>query len=126
MSFRMLVLAMSLSLSPLAAFAHGQPPAAAHGGQVQEASENWIELVLSGDQVTVYVNDEHNMPVPSAKLVGKATVLAGGQKADVVLSPAEGNSLTGKLPAAVSGKATTVIALTIAGKATTVRFVNAG
>jgi hypothetical protein len=35
------------------AFAHGMPPAPAHGGRALEANENWVELVLAGRRAQV-------------------------------------------------------------------------
>ncbi len=112
-----------LATVPLAVLAHGTPPAPAHGGQVAEDSaENWIELVIKGDQLTVYVLDEAKAPVPSAKLTGKATVLVGGKSQMVALAPADANSLNGRLDPAASGKVTTVLSLAIAGKPTQARL----
>ena len=109
--------------SPLAAFAHGAPPVAAHGGQVAEDSgENWLELVIKGDRLAVYVLDEGKAPVPSAKLTGKATVLVGGKSQSVALAPGDANSLTGKLDPAATGKVTAVLSLTVGGKPTQARI----
>ena len=108
---------------PLAAFAHGTPPAAAHGGQVAEDSgENWVELVIKGDRLAVYVLDEAKAPVPSAKLTGKATVLVGGKSQSVTLAPGDANSLTGKLDPAATGKVTAVLSLSVGGKPTQARI----
>lgn len=116
-------LAAFLTAIPLAGFAHGPTPAAQHGGTVAEASdEHWVELVLSGNQMTVYVSGEANKSVSNAHLDGKATVLVGGKSQQVTLVPAEANSLTGKLDTAASGKVTSVISLTIDGKPAQVRF----
>ena len=112
-----------LLLAPADTFAHGTPPAAAHGGQVAEDSaEHWVELVVRGDQITAWVLDGDKKPVDAAQLGGKATVLAGGKREEVALAPGGGNSLTGKLAAPVSGKVTAVLQLTVAGKPATVRF----
>ena len=110
-------------LIPIAAFAHGPAPAAQHGGTVAEASdEHWVELVLNGNQMTVYVSSEANKPIPSARLGGKATVLVGGKSQLVTLVPAEVNSLAGKLDPAATGKVTSVMTVTIDGRSTQVRF----
>ncbi len=115
--------ACTFLLAPAAAFAHGTPPAPAHGGQVvEDSAEHWVELVTSGDLLTVYVLDEDRNPVPSAQLGGKATVLASGKREEVALTLGEGNSLTGRLAAPVSGKMTAVLQLTVGGKPATVRF----
>jgi extradiol dioxygenase family protein len=116
-------MAAFLAAIPVAALAHGAAPAAQHGGIVAEASdEHWVELVLKGTQMTVYVSDEANKPVASARLGGKATVLVGGKSQQVVLVPAEADSLAGNLDAAVTGKVTSVVTLTIDGKSAQVRF----
>ena len=108
---------------PLAAFAHGTPPTAAHGGQVAEDSgENWVEVVIKGDRLEVYVLDEAKAPVASAKLTGKATVLVGGKSQSVALVPGEANSLTGKLDPAATGKVTAVLSLSVGGKPTQARI----
>jgi len=106
------------------AFAHGDAPAPAHGGVVAEGSgEHWVELAVAGDQVTAWVSDEANKPVPAAQLGGKATVLVGGKSQTVALSPASANSLTGKLSAPATGQVTAVLALTAGGKPVQVKFV---
>ena len=118
-----LALATFLSFAPLTAFAHGAPPAAAHGGQVAEDSaEHWVEIVIGGDQLRVYVLDEDKHPIPSAQLGGKATVLIGGKSQNVPLTAGDGNSLVGSLSAPAAGKTTTVLSLTVSGKPAQVRF----
>lgn len=117
---------LALLLAPAAAFAHGAPPAAAHGGQViEDSAEHWVELVIGGDTLTVWVLDADKKPVPAAQLGGKATVLVAGKSQTVVLSLGDANSLTGKLPAVAEGKTTTVLSLTVSGKAAQARFASA-
>ncbi len=120
------LMAAFLAATPVAAFAHGTPPEPAHGGQVvEDSAEHWVELVIKGDQLTAYVLGEDKNPVPSAQLTGKATVLVGGKSQQVMLAPAEGNSLVGKLDPAASGKLTAVLSLTVAGKPAQARFASA-
>ncbi len=114
--------ACALLLGPAAAIAHGTPPAPAHGGQMQEAAEHWVELVTKGDQLTVYVSEPDNKPLPAKEWSGKATVLVGGKTEVVALTPGEGNSATGKLAAPAAGKMTAVIQLTLDGKPAQARF----
>lgn len=117
---------LGLLLSPAAVLAHGSAPAAAHGGQVvEDSAEHWVELVISGDTVTVWVLDNDQKPLPAAQLGGKVTVLVAGKSQAVTLAAGEGNSLTGKLAAAVAGKTTTVLSLTVGGKAAQARFASA-
>ena len=126
MKLHTIAAALGLLLAPVAVFAHGTPPAPAHGGQVAEDSaEHWVELVISGDIVTVWVLDGDKKPIPAAQLGGKATVLVAGKSQAVVLAPGDANSLTGKLPAPAMGKTTTVLSLTVSGKTAQARFASA-
>ncbi len=118
-----ILFAASAVFAPLAS-AHGTPPAPAHGGIVEEGSgEHWVELAVAGDQVTAWVSDEDNKPIPAAQLGGRATVLIDGKTQNVALSPADANSVTGKLSAPATGKVTAVLALTAGGKPVQVKFV---
>lgn len=120
---KVILSAALLTTVSVGAFAHGAPPAAAHGGQVAEDSgENWVELVIKGDQLAVYVLDEAKAPVPSAKLTGKATVLVAGKSQSVTLASGDANSLTGRLDPAATGKVTAVLSLSIAGKQSQARI----
>lgn len=113
-----------LASTPLAASAHGAAPAAAHGGMVVEDSgDHWVELVIKGDQLTVYVSDADNKPLAPKQLGGKATIVAGSKKEDVALSVGDGNSLRGTLAAPATGKTTTLISLSVGGQASSARFV---
>src|SRR5690348_5143653 len=64
----LLVIAVALVLAPAAGFAHGQAPQAAHGGRVQDAHGSWVEFVDKGDQVEIYVTDEHGDPIPASRI----------------------------------------------------------
>lgn len=121
MTLRQLAFAAALVL-PAAAYAHGPAPAPAHGGQMQEALEHWVELVVKGDQMTVYVSEQDKTLLPTKEWSGKATVLIGGKSEDVTLAPAADNSATGKLSAPATGKVTAVLQLTIDGKPAQARF----
>ena len=117
-------LTTALLFAPLAAFAHGSPPAPVHGGVVSESSgEHWVELSVAGDQVTAWVSDADNKPIPAAQLGGKATILIDGKTQAIALNPADANSVTGKLAAPATGRVTAVLALTAGGKPTQVKFV---
>jgi len=123
-NIRAAALTTAFLFAPLAAFAHGAPPAPAHGGIVAEGSgEHWVELAVAGDQVTAWVSDEDNKPVPAAQLGGKATILIDGKTQAVVLNPADANSVTGRLAAPATGRVTAVLALTAGGKPVQVKFV---
>lgn len=121
-----LVLAAALQLVPVIAAAQGASPAPSHGGQVQKMVGHWVELVLSGDQLTVFVNEPDNKPLPTKEWGGKATVLVGGKTETVTLSAGQGDSASGKLGAATTGNATVALQLTIDGKPAQARFVLPG
>ena len=84
---------------------HGNPTAN-HGGVVQAVGETWLELVVKGDSVEMYLEDDGD-PMDSAGVSGKVSL--GGK--ELVLTPAGGNKLTvknaGKLPKA--SKATVIL-----------------
>ena len=118
-------LGFALILTPVSGFAHGELPLASHGGIMQEAGEMYLELVVKGTDVTVYVLDEARKPVPGAQANGIATILVDGKSHKVELKPAEGNSLRGILPVEASGKVVATVALKIGGKTASARFMPA-
>src|SRR5690349_7195167 len=122
----LLVIAVALVLAPAAGFAHGQAPQAAHGGRVQDAHGSWVEFVAKGDQVEIYVTDEHGDPIPASRISGMASVLIGGQPHKVQLVPAGGHVLTGKLPVPPPDNPVATVSLKIAGKPATARFASTG
>lgn len=71
-----------------AAYGHGVP-SANHGGVVMAVGETWLELVVRGDAVELYLEDDGE-PMDSAGVTGKLSV-AG--KPDLLLVPAGGNKL---------------------------------
>ena len=113
---KILILAAALIAPPLLAQAHGTPPAPTHGGVVvEDSTEHWVECVIKGNQIAVFVVDADKLPIPSAQLAGKATVLAGSKILRVTLAPGAANSLTGLLTEAALGHTTVVLSLTIGG-----------
>jgi hypothetical protein len=65
-----------------------------HGGQMRMAGPYHYELVIGERQLTVYLSDHANQPVPSQGVRGEAIVLSGG-KTTVALQPAGENLLRG-------------------------------
>jgi len=99
------------------ALAHGAP-VANHGGIVQAVGETWLELVVKGDQVELYLQDDGD-DMPSAEVAGKITLVTAAGKKEFALQPAGGNKLEAKAPGAA--KAGKVLALlTMADKKTRV------
>lgn len=115
------------------AFALLAAPALAHeehtmvagfGGQITEVGDYRIEFALSAGEVRVYVSD-HQAPLPLTKIAGKAALLIGGKKSEVVLSEIDG-VLAAKGAFDPTQKATAILALTIDGKPVGARFATAG
>ena len=77
-----------------AARAHGgtQPE---HGGIVQLVGDITFELVPAADRVELYVEDDGD-EVTSADLAAKLTIVDGGVKSEVTLTPAGGNKFEAK------------------------------
>ena len=72
-----------------------------------------------------HLGPQDHKPVPAAQVSGTATVLVNGQSHKVELSPAEANSLTGKLPLAAQGKVVATVSLKVGGKPASARFAGA-
>lgn len=99
------------------AVAHGTP-VAHHGGIVQAVGETWLELVVKGDQVELYLQDDGD-DMPSAEVTGKVALVTAAGKQEFALKPAGGNKLEAKAPgAAKAGKVSAL--LTMADKKTRV------
>jgi hypothetical protein len=77
-----------------AAQAHGgtQPE---HGGIVQLVGDMSFELVPAADGVELYVEDDGD-EVTSADLAAKLSIVDGGAKSEVPLTPAGGNKFEAK------------------------------
>jgi len=89
-----------------AANGHGNP-SPNHGGVVMAVGETWLELVVRGDAVEMYLEDDGD-PMDSAGVTGKLNV-AG--KPDLLLVPAGGNKLraTNKVPLSKGTKVNAVL-----------------
>lgn len=79
------------------AYGHGTPTPN-HGGVVMAVGETWLELVVRGDMVELYLEDDGD-PMDSAGVTGKLSV-AG--KPDLLLLPAGGNKLKAANKASLS------------------------
>jgi hypothetical protein len=83
------MLLCAASLASGLAFGHGTP-VANHGGVVMAVGELWLELVVRGDAVELYLEDDGEA-MSSAGIGGKLTVPG---KPELVLAPAGGNKLS--------------------------------
>jgi len=125
MKLAAIALGLAVTFVPVSGFAHGEPPPASHGGLMQEAGEMYLELVVKGADVTVYILDETRKPVPGTQATGIATVLVDGKSHKVDLKAAEGNSLHGILPVEATGRVVATVALKVGGRTASARFMPA-
>jgi hypothetical protein len=79
------------------AYSHGTP-IPNHGGVIQAVGETWLELVVKGDKIELYLEDDGD-PMESAGVTG--TVSVSGKPDEFALAPAGENKLVakGKVPA---------------------------
>jgi hypothetical protein len=107
------LLMCSASLVLGSAYGHGAP-SPNHGGIVQAVGETWLELVVKGGNVELYVEDDGE-PMDSAALSGQVTIVNGARKTEFALKPAGGNKLEAKGATAAKG-ARVVTLLVLADK----------
>lgn len=111
-----------LWLGPVKGFAHGQPPAATHGGFVHEAHEKWVELVVQTNRVSVYVLDEAKKPVPVSQVTGTVTLMIGGKLYKVGMYAAGDDGLVGQIPVPAAGKMLATVSLKVTNQPISARF----
>jgi hypothetical protein len=85
---------------------------APNGGQLKMAGWNHFELVSKGSDVIIYITDHANVAKPSKDVKGKLTILDGGKKQDITLTPAAPNLLKGKLNGKLGQKAKVLASIT--------------
>lgn len=113
------LLALGTLTAPVA-WAHGAA-GPKHGGVVQVANDVSFELVGDADGATIYLVD-HDMPMPSAGITGKLTVLTGTQKTEAEVKPAGDNKLKATGIKLASGAKVVAVLSNVAGQTATVRF----
>lgn len=109
------LVAMLLACStPLLAH-EGKPHAGKHGGKVVDAGHHHMEIVAKDGTIEVYLEHDDGNAEDVKEAKATATVLSGGKKAVIALTPEAGNFLKGN-GAFTAGKGTTiVITLTVPG-----------
>ena len=90
-------------IAPSPALAHEDHGKPQFGGVVAEAGHYQAELVARSDSLTIHVT-EHGTPVPTAGGSAKVTLLAGGKKTEVALTPAGNNRFEAKGTFDLKGK----------------------
>lgn len=83
------LIAICLVTSAIANASSGHDLTPKNGGLVAETKDVTLELVASGNTVTVYVRD-HGKPVDAGKLKGKLVTLSGATRSEYVLQPTNG------------------------------------
>lgn len=117
----MLAIASMFGLSSLAQ-AHGDDPAAKHGGMVSIVKDVTYELVSTPDSLTMYVED-HGKAVDTKQAKAKVTMLIAGKKVQADLIPAGENKLQAKGKFDVNADTKIISVVTLPGKsASTVNF----
>jgi hypothetical protein len=114
---------LALLIAVTATMAHAEAKKGKNGGMVVTSEGHPIELVLKGQELVFYVNDEDGTPMPTKDLKGRATVQDAGKTTTVPLTPSAPNMLTGKLEAPLGAKARVVFSASIHGHSLTARYV---
>jgi hypothetical protein len=109
MRLRSFVLAAALAIVSPALAHEARGP---NGGRLVDAGEYHVELVANGAQVTVFLTDAGDKPVPAAGFKGTAILLAEGKPQRIALQPAKANVLAGESPVSVPADAKGAVQLT--------------
>ncbi|SDW76716.1 hypothetical protein [Thiocapsa roseopersicina] len=94
------LLALALALAaPALALAHDDATLDAmetpNGGQVRMAGPYHFELVLADNEVSIYLTDHDDVPVPSEGVGGHLIVLSG-ERSRIAVAPVGDNRLAGR------------------------------
>lgn len=87
------LVAAAIGAAHTSAYAARSP--APHGGQIRTAGPYELELVAGANQMTLYVADQNQNPIPSAGGTAKAIVMTGKKRWVLILSSAGDNKLEG-------------------------------
>jgi hypothetical protein len=124
-----LLTALALTLAGHGALAHDDATLdkvqAPNGGQLRMAGAYHFELVVAKDiksakenPLAVYLSNHAGQKIPSAGSNGVATILSGGQKTSVKLSPAGDNKLAGNASYASTPDMKVVVSVSFGDKQT--------
>lgn len=116
------LLASLLFASPVVA-QHSHGAKGPNGGDTQDVAGIEVELVATGNTITLYVTDDDHKPLPAKSVTASALITAPGTQEPVKLEPAGDNVLKGTSKAAINaGMVVTIMIKTAAGKSGQVRF----
>ncbi len=96
-----------------------------NGGPVQDVAGVHLELISSGNVVTVYVLDESNKPISAQGMTANALVVSGADRETLTLKVDGENRLKGETKKPIAGNSS--ISLTVktpAGKTGQAKFTN--
>jgi hypothetical protein len=105
-----------ISVLVTAVFAANEANEPKHGGKVVETSgHHVVEFVASGDSIEVYVTHDNGNPEDTKDAKATATILAGGKKEEIALTPAAANSFRGLTASEIGPGTVVVVTLTLPG-----------
>ena len=110
-----LILGTLLTLASPAVAEGEHSHAGKHGGKVVESGHHHLEVVTKDGSIEVYVAGEDGKPEDVKDAKANATVLSGGQKEQIVLSPDPSNTLKGTGSFKAAKGTTIVVTLTMPG-----------
>jgi len=97
----------------------------AYGGQMVETPEGIrIEFAIREGAIRTWVRDHGDKAILASKVSGKATLLVGSKKVDLLLK-AEGDKLVAEGAVSQAEKVTAILSLTVDGKPVSARFTQA-
>ena len=114
-------LALVTTATAFAAEDHGHEIKPLHGGVVVVVKDIEYELVARPDSLQLHLRD-HGKPVDLSKATAKLTLLAGTDKQEVELKPAN-DKLEAKGSFKLAANTKVVALVLLAGKSSTARFV---
>jgi hypothetical protein len=116
-----LLLALVWATPSPAQHAHGHK--GPNGGQMEDVAGVHLELLTSGQTLTLNVFDEANKAVSTAGFTASALISLGSDRETLSLAPSGTNSLSGQTKKPISaGAAISVTLKTAAGKTGQARF----
>jgi hypothetical protein len=97
-----------------AAFAHA-PGVGHNGGRQVDAGHTHMEMVVSGQTVTIYLRDHGDKPVATDGAQGAAILVIDGRSQRIPLAPAGANMLRGEAPVALPAQPKGAVQVTLPG-----------
>lgn len=118
-----IALTVSLLTLPFAAHAHDVVKGP-NGGQVIDDGGSHIEFTTKDDAIVIFLSDNADLPVSSAKVTGRVIIQDAGKTVTSELAPVEPNLLSAKLAAPLTVGAKLAVAIKLGdGRDVKARFV---